>query len=122
MNSGDPDAYSGNNFQYSALLSPVGGLVQTLDQPTKITESSSSAIMSTTNSEFLYADFQMAYDPCACLFEQALRIKFEQIMQFDLKAKGRLLASNTEISNFDFTKNADFLSSVLSDNSYNAIS
>ncbi|MEI6508365.1 MAG: T9SS type A sorting domain-containing protein [Bacteroidota bacterium] len=122
VNSGDPDAYSGNNFQYSALLSPVGGLVQTLDQPTKITESSSSAIMSTTNSEFLYADFQMAYDPCACLFEQALRIKFEQIMQFDLKAKGRLLASNTEISNFDFTKNADFLSSVLSDNSYNAIS
>ncbi len=122
VNSGDPDAYSGNNFQNSALLSPVGGLVQTLDQSTKITESSSSAIMSTTNSEFLYADFQMGYDPCACLFEQALRIKFEQIMQFDLKAKGRLLASNTEISNFDFTKNADFLSSVLSDNSYNTIS
>lgn len=64
---------------------PISGLA--LDQKTKVTVVSAPAKFPST-SDMIYCDFQLAYDPCVCLFQSGLEVSFYSIQTANLKLSG----------------------------------
>ncbi len=67
----------------------------------------------------IFADFQLAYDPCTCLFNSALKVSFETVQTLKIDLYGKVLATSQPISSFDKDNNIsqykDYLTSVYSD-------
>lgn len=79
-----------------------GGEFQALDETTKITTVGSFA--DNVQNHFFFADFHMSYDPCLCLFESKMEVRFEPKNIGDLTAWG--------VSAEPTTENLDLLASV----------
>ena len=98
----DPTSNSNyTDFNYSALFNHYNSLAFALDQPTPKANTSVSAMahFPSSTSEFFYADFQLAYDPCTCFFESGLMISFANISSSDIYLSGKILATTQQISN-----------------------
>jgi hypothetical protein len=87
-----------NPTQVSALLGNYKGLAQTTDQRTKVIEVTTPARFPAAKSEFMYADFLMAYDPCTCQFTSGVKVTFTAIQRMKVDLYGRLLATGIPIS------------------------
>lgn len=109
----NPDAHPSINFNISALLNHVNGKAQTLDKKTEVTKVNVTTNFPDNYNSFFYADFQMAYDVCTCVYESGLRVRFEKTMNSIFNANGRVLGTATSINDFSSNSTApDYLSSV----------
>jgi hypothetical protein len=95
----DPSVTSAwNNLKPSALFNNYNAIAQPMDRPSMQSTVSSTAPFPASIQGFFYADFQMAYDPCTCIFESALVVTFTAIQQSNITLSGRLLATSVPIS------------------------
>jgi hypothetical protein len=114
------------NYKPSALFNAFDTVMQALDQPTYKSSVSAFAKFVTDKDHFLYADFQLSYDPCTCFWEQGLQVSFAGIQTGHLTLTGRyegIQSSDPAILNIDngagtvFGQSAlqNYLASVLND-------
>lgn len=109
LNAGDSD-YS-NTFMMS------GELAQPLDQPTKITKLINVAEHPNNYQKWFYADFELAYDACACFYRSDLRLSFEFVNSSDVKLAGRSVSIEDELldNNLNVKYDNGFLTNVFED-------
>ncbi len=67
------------DFEYSGLFRYNDVLDRTLDQTTIVPVVSSYAILPSNHNEWFHVDFQVAYDPCTCLYDSRLQLVFTPI-------------------------------------------
>jgi hypothetical protein len=74
---------------------PISGLA--LDQKTEVTVVSAPAKFP-SGSDMFYADFQLAYDPCLCLFQSGLEVNFYSIDTANLVLSGSYAGTNIPLA------------------------
>jgi len=85
----------------SGLLRHNNGLDTTLDQFTEVSSVTTTVRHPNNPSRWFYADFQVGYDPCTCLYDSRLQLIFEPIT-----------STQIEITNSDFPDlNIDLINS-----------
>lgn len=77
----------------SGLLRFNNGTDRTMDQTTDVASVTSYCILPTNHNEWFHVDFQVAYDPCNCLYDSRLQLVFTPIE-----------SSQIEIINDDFAE------------------
>jgi hypothetical protein len=88
-----------SNYAANGLFALNSPISTALDKQTKNLVISAIAILPPTNAQFFYADFQLSYDPCICLFDGGLRFSFESLLNYDLNVSGLALGSNLRLGN-----------------------
>ncbi len=63
-------------FSYNGLFNHYNTKTYALDKQTNVTTVSAPAVFPSSFSYFFYADFQMAYDPCVCMFQSGFDVNF----------------------------------------------
>ena len=114
LGAGDP--YQPNVNALFNHYNPSTYLTQALDQPTYVTEISAPAAFPSSG-EMFYADFQMAYDPCVCLFQSGFEVDFSSITTANINLTGTYAGvSNIPLasinSNLGTVGGNDFIASV----------
>lgn len=80
------DAYKANG-----IFAHTTNSASPLDRNTTKNTASAIANFPSSKQDFFFADFQLAYDPCICIFESGLSVEFLKINQASFNAKGLLL-------------------------------
>jgi hypothetical protein len=85
VNNGTPDSYMNGNFAFYQNPNQV------LSQKTRT--SSIGTYAKVLQGQFFFGDFQMAYDPCICLFQGQMFVTFQPITQSNAVAVRHVLHS-----------------------------
>jgi hypothetical protein len=97
-------AFTGNNGDnINALFNhyndPNTTRTLPLDKSTIVTDIGAVANFPAQNSnKFFYADFQLAYDPCICIFQSGLHVYFEHINTATINLTGRFAGTANPLS------------------------
>ncbi len=107
-----------NQQKLSGLLMPNSDYSTALDQGT-VTTGIATVIKHPNNSTaWFYADFQVGYDPCTCLFESDIKIEFEFVNTLILNMVSNEVS--TEIALIDEQGNSNINEDFLASVQYNA--
>lgn len=87
-----------NGLKVSALLSLNDNVHQTLDMKTSIGQVKAVTKYSNNQYLFFWADFPMAYDPCACLSKSNLTMDFKAVQSADVKLTGTIIGNVVPIA------------------------
>ncbi|MFN6075127.1 MAG: T9SS type A sorting domain-containing protein [Fluviicola sp.] len=107
----------GTNSNKSTILRLGKGNDKTLDQLnpdpflTAICPSNGSEV-----TQWMSADFQLAYDPCVCNFPTIFSVEFWYFSETDFKLSGRSISIDDDLIENGQITNQDFLSGVSADN------
>ena len=113
------------NEVISGLFGNYSAIAQTMSEKSPIKGAYTSARYPGNADLFFFADFQLDYDPCTCLFESALKVSFSLYNEFDLQLSGKSFGVSTTIheddaSGYSTQKDAyTWLTSVYTDGSTN---
>ena len=89
-----------SSYSTSGLFAHYGNVSIPLDQNSApiSTVYSTPAVFPSSDYSFFYGDFQMAYDPCTCLFQSGLQIDFMIVDTLNVNIGGNILASSIPIT------------------------
>ncbi len=106
-----------SSFKFSGLLSMDTAVALPLDQNTTM-KTVSELVASQTNADnFMFADFQVAYDPCTCINPSGIIVSFSTLSTSTINLYGRLLGLSENVagmsgSNVLVNTSNSYLSSV----------
>ncbi|NUM32878.1 MAG: T9SS type A sorting domain-containing protein [Bacteroidetes bacterium] len=92
---------AGSNFDQhfvNGLFVNTAPIARPLDQTTDIKSARAIAVYPASTQDFFFADFQLAYDPCICVFESGLEVSFEKITSATINLSGKLIGLNNSIA------------------------
>ena len=125
----DPDFWSNNGLDVSCYN--TSGLFAHYNDasPTLIDNAlpyshiyTTPAIFPSADYSFFYGDFQMAYDPCTCLFESGLQVYFKFVDQLNVNLQGNIIGNNIPLTDNTAMDQIDpthhWLASVTQDENY----
>lgn len=101
-------ANSDESKNLSGILRHASGLDRTLDQATAITSVNSPRLHPPNTSSWFVAEFQLGYDPCACLSEGKFELVFETLETMNVDILSRSIAINQAITDNNY-RTEDFL-------------
>ena len=88
---------SGPTKNFSGLLNAYGETYTPLDQKTKVEFVQSLAVYPGSVG-FLWADFQMSYDPCVCFYESWVTFDFVQIQTYSIQGFSQSISLDGDIN------------------------
>lgn len=95
----------------------AGGLAQPLDKTTNVLEISQAA-QGVATRQFFTADFDMAYDPCACNSTIDMEFTFKTLSTANILLEGRIIGTNVPLNSSGqspLINRDDFLTAVYND-------
>ena len=115
---GDWPDLSIGTYHTSALFAHYGSYSATLADSGSSLTFTTPAIYSDDEMEFFYGDFQMAYDPCSCLFQSGIEVAFTLVDSMNVNLQGNILGTSVPLTSSDrkvLDPTHQWLSSVGSD-------
>ncbi len=107
--------------EYSGLLRLGEGMDKSLDQETTVRKMTAVAKNPGTENRWYSVDFQIAYDPCTCLYPSRLALKFNFFSHTDFRLIGNSLTQNDiDMTAANVLINQDFLGNLEIDSDGNA--
>jgi Secretion system C-terminal sorting domain len=106
------DKSNRRDLTFNALFNRYNNQQTALDQNTKIGSVFSPAQLTSGDSDFFYADFQLSYDPCVCFFKSALQVSFWLKISSNLELSGKPLKQNIDIALQNSTLFSEYLTSL----------
>lgn len=94
---------SGFANKLTGLLRHASAYDVALSEPTGITAVHSPRFHAPNNTQWMVADFQMAYDPCSCQSQGELEIEFTSFSTLNVDIIGRSIALDVPINNSTYT-------------------
>jgi len=92
-------ANSKDNQQLSGVLRHAKSIDKPLDQPTEVTQVMSPRKNNNTgNATWYAADFQMAYDPCQCMFKTKFDLEFRWVSSLDVDLQLRSITLEKDLT------------------------
>lgn len=82
-----------DDHKASAIFAHSQPIAAKLTDKTEVAMVSSIAAFPMSTQDFFYADFQLAYDPCVCLFQSALHVTFMKIESAAITLNGKVLGT-----------------------------
>jgi hypothetical protein len=89
------------DFKTSGNFNTHGKHAQSLDKHSETNTIKAIAYQPNQLSEFFYADFQLSYDPCVCLFKSGLNVNFNRINNSIILASGNTLGENEVLARIE---------------------
>ncbi len=97
------DHFSDLNENISGIFRDASQIDQALDQTTEFTQMVGPRLQPVNSSDWLVAEFQMAFDPCSCQSQGEIEFVFTAFDSLNVDIIGRSLSLDVPINNTNYT-------------------